>query len=71
MSKKKDKNKKPSDKKSDGEKNKKPKKGKQKKKTAALLEGHFCTGCKKHCPLSNPHCKKGKSQAADFLKSNM
>lgn len=26
------------------------------------LSNMFCTGCNKHCPLSNPQCKTGRSQ---------
>lgn len=28
---------------------------------AVLLEGRVCPCCKKHCPLANPKCSKGKA----------
>lgn len=40
-----------------------------KKERKELLKGHHCTGCKKHCPLNDPKCKKGRAQADAFLES--
>lgn len=32
---------------------------------ADYLSNMFCTGCDKHCPLSNPQCKTGQAQLQD------
>ena len=37
------------------------------KATKKLLKELTCTGCKKHCPLSDPKCKKGRAQAEAAL----
>lgn len=51
-------------------KDKKNKKDKQKatKEGKKLLKGVHCTDCKKHCPLKDPHCKKGRAQAEALLQ---
>lgn len=51
---------------------KKKDKKKAAKKAEKLLAGLHCTGCKKKCPLADPKCKKGRTQAeaalAGFVK---
>lgn len=49
---------------------KKKKELKQKKSPKNPLKGMHCTGCKKKCPLKDPHCKKGRVQAEALLKQS-
>ncbi len=49
---------------------KKDKKEKKPKRQKNPLKGMHCTGCKKKCPLKDPHCKKGRAQAEALLKQS-
>lgn len=50
-------------------KQKKASKKKAKAAAAVALDGRACPCCKKHCPLANPKCSKGKAVRKKALKS--
>ena len=46
----------------------KPKKQARKQAKRAALEGRTCPCCKKHCPLADPKCSKGKAVRTKLLR---